>query len=283
VSEGVAGAGRALTVAGGGGPSSDPAGGREVVPAVVAYLSALGDDAWIASERLIELVGRAPLLEEEMAIANVALDLLGQARHFYAAAGRLEGAGRDEDAFAYERDECDFRNCLLVERPNGDFATVWVRELLFATWQRQLYGRLAALDDEILAPIATTGLTEVASHADHARLWLLRLGRGTPESHRRAQAAVDELWPYLAELHEPLPGEEELRRRSPGGRGVPAAATCADAAADEAAAVLFAADLRLPPTDWRPSGGRRGRHSEAFGRLLAERQYLHRLHPGASW
>lgn len=282
MSEGIAGVDRPLTVAGGG-PSVDPADGQDVVSALVAYVCALGDDAWIASERLIELVGRAPLLEEEMAIANVALDLLGQARHFYAAAGRLEGAGRDEDAFAYERDECDFRNCLLVERPNGDFASVWVRGLLFAIWQRQLYGRLVALGDEILAPIATTALPEVASHADHARLWLVRLGRGTPESHRRVQAALDELWPYLAELSEPLPGEEDLRRWPQGGPGVPAAAECAAAVADEVAAVLLAADLRLPSTDWRPSGGRSGRHSEAFGRLLAERQYVHRLHPGASW
>lgn len=260
-----------------------PTGGRGAVSALVAYLSALGDDAWIASERLIELVGQAPLLEEEMAIANVALDLLGQARHFYAAAGRLEGAGRDEDALAYEREEGDFRNCLLVERPNGDFAAVWVRGLLLATWQRQLYGHLAALEDEILAPIATTALSEVASHADHARLWLIRLGRGTPESHSRAQAALDELWPYFAELSEPLPGEEELRRVSGGGQTVPAAAECAAAAAEEVAAVLALADLRLPSTEWRPRGGRVGRHSEAFGRLLAERQYVHRLHPGASW
>ncbi|MEV0646494.1 1,2-phenylacetyl-CoA epoxidase subunit PaaC [Phytomonospora sp. NPDC050363] len=226
----------------------------------------LGDDALIAAQRLAEWTTNAPELEEDIALANIALDLLGQARMLLTYAGELEGAGRDEDALAYLRTDREFRNVQLTELPRGDFADAIVRMLFFAVYQRELYDRLLIGPDARLAEIAGKAAKEVAYHVDHAALWTLRLGDGTPESHRRAQEAVDRLWPYTFELFEgEVPREAWLSTVD----GVLAEATLTRPADEDAR--------------FRPTGGRSGVHTEHLSYLLAEMQVLHRAHPGASW
>lgn len=239
----------------------------------------LGDDALILAQRLGEWSSNAPELEEDIALTNVALDLLGQARFLMTRAGELEGRGRSEDDLAFMRSEREFSNCLLVEQPNGDFACTIARQLLFSTYQLFLYEQLTRSADEGLAGIAAKAVKEVAYHRDHAVKWTTRLGDGTAESHARMQDAVDRLWPYTHELFESdaisdrLAGEgiavDPSGLRPQWGRFV--------------AAVLEEATLTIPEDGWRPSGGRRGQHSEAFGHMLAEMQWLHRSHPGATW
>lgn len=231
------------------------------------YLLGLADDALIAAQRLIEWSGRAHELEEDIALSNIALDLLGQARMLYDHAAAQEGAGRTEDDLAYLRDEREFRNVQLVELPRGDFATTILRLLFFSGYQAELYTELAAGPDTRLAEIAAKAVKEVGYHLDHATQWTLRLGDGTEESHRRAQAAVDEQWPYTFELFGDVP---KLR---------------ADWLS-RVDAVLREATLTRPDDDtvgFRPTGGRDGVHTEHLGYLLAEMQHLHRSHPGASW
>jgi ring-1,2-phenylacetyl-CoA epoxidase subunit PaaC len=227
----------------------------------------LADDALVAAQRLAEWCARGPELEEDVALTNIALDQLGAARLLLSHAGALEGAGRDEDALAYLRGEREFRNCLLVELPNGDFATTIGKLLLLAAYQHPRYERLAAGTDPAdptLAAIAAKAVKETAYHLDHAALWTVRLGDGTEESHRRMQRAVDELWPYTHELFE---GCADLR----------------DDWLSTVEAVLREATLDRPADGWRPSGGRQGLHTEHLGYLLAEMQVLHRAHPGATW
>jgi ring-1,2-phenylacetyl-CoA epoxidase subunit PaaC len=243
------------------------------------YALRLGDDALVLAQRLGEWSARAPELEEEMALANVALDLLGQARALLTHAGELEGAGRDEDALAYLRGEREFLNALLVEQPNGDFAQTIVRQLLFSAYQHELYGALRASSDPLLAGVAGKAVKEVAYHRDHALTWTLRLGDGTDESHARMQRALERLWPYADELFEPDALTDRLA----------AEGVAVDPAALRPAWEAFVLDalaratLTPPQGDWRPSGGRAGRHEEALGFLLAELQHLHRSHPGATW
>ncbi|MFJ3231414.1 1,2-phenylacetyl-CoA epoxidase subunit PaaC [Streptomyces sp. NPDC086787] len=228
---------------------------------------ALGDDALVLSHRLGEWAGHAPVLEEEVALANIALDLLGQARVLLSMAG-------DEDELAYLREERDFRNLQLVERPNGDFAHTIVRQLYFSTYQHLLYAQLATGDGPF-APLAAKAVKEVAYHRDHAEQWTLRLGDGTDLSHERMQRACEELWRYTGEMFQPVEGLD------------------ADWAGMEAAwlesvvAILDRATLTVPEGPrtgaWAAGAGRQGLHTEPFGRMLAEMQHLHRSHPGASW
>jgi ring-1,2-phenylacetyl-CoA epoxidase subunit PaaC len=235
------------------------------------YALALGDDALVLAQRLGEWVARAPELEEDVALANIALDLLGQARTLLAYAGELEGAGRDEDALAYWRDDRDFRNALLVELPTGDFAQTMARQLVFAAYQYELYDRLRAGTDATLAAVAGKAVKEVHYHRDHATQWVLRLGDGTDESRRRMVAGLDTVWPYADELFEPFDGADV----DPASLREPWAAYVG--------AVLAEAGLE-PPADAAPrSGGRRGLHTEHLGYLLAEMQHLHRSHPGVTW
>ncbi|MGA8114499.1 MAG: 1,2-phenylacetyl-CoA epoxidase subunit PaaC [Actinocatenispora sp.] len=243
------------------------------------YVLALGDDALVAAQRLAEWTSRAPELEEDVALANIALDTLGQARLLLTYAGELEGAGRDEDALAYRREERDFRNCLLVEQPNGDFAVTIVKLLCFATYQHELYSALRESADEQLAAIAAKAATETAYHVDHARSWTLRLGDGTPEAHDRMTAALARIWPYTHELFTADWIDPELVSR---GVAVDHASLREPwlSTVDKA---LTEATLAPPDDDWAPGGGRRGEHSEVMGFLLAEMQYLHRAHPGATW
>ncbi|MEI5098855.1 1,2-phenylacetyl-CoA epoxidase subunit PaaC [Streptomyces sp. PmtG] len=232
-----------------------------------AVALALGDDALVLSHRLGEWAGHAPVLEEEVALANIALDLLGQARVLLSLAG-------DEDELAYLREERAFRNVQLVEQPNGDFAHTIARQLYFSVHQYLLYGQLAATDSE-LAPLAAKAAKEVAYHQDHAEQWTLRLGDGTAESHERMQRALDALWRFTGELSQPVEGLDLDWR------------ALREQWTARVTEVIEKATLTVPEGAqsgaWTAGAGREGLHTESFGRMLAEMQHLHRSHPGASW
>ena len=244
------------------------------------YALRLADDALILGHRLSEWIGHAPLLEEELAIGNIALDLIGEARALYAYAGEVEGAGRDEDALAYRRDANGFRNLLLVEQPNGDFAATIVRQFLFSAFVHPFWRALAASHDATLAAIGAKAEKEAAYHLRHAGEWLIRLGDGTTESHRRAQEALDELWTYTGEMFETDGDEHALIAQ---GIAVDRASLRGDWE-ESVANLLVEATLTRPAAgSWAQSGGRSGRHSEHLGHLLAEMQFLQRAYPRAAW
>ena len=243
------------------------------------YTLRLGDDALVLAQRLSEWSARAPDLEEDLALTNIALDLLGQARALLSRAAELEGAGRDEDDLAYLRGEREFRNALIVEQPNGDFARTIARQLLFSSYQLGLYDRLCDSTDDVLAGVAAKAVKEVAYHRDHATEWTLRLGDGTEESHRRMQDAVDWTWPLAAELFEHDALAEQLVREEI----AVDARELRPAWEHYVGGVLAEATLERPDTAYAPSGGRRGEHSEALGHMLAVMQSVHRSHPGATW
>jgi ring-1,2-phenylacetyl-CoA epoxidase subunit PaaC len=243
------------------------------------YALRLADDALVLGHRLSEWCGHAPVLEEDLALGNLALDLIGQARALYAYAGELEGKGRDEDALAYRRDAGAYRNILLVEQPNGDFAVTMLRQLLYAAFAHPYFEALTRSKDATLAAVAAKSVKELAYHVRHAGEWTIRLGDGTEESHRRAQEALDELWPYTGEMFEIDDVEQDLI-----GEGI---------AVDRAGIrprwqrtlvpILAEANLRMPQSAWMQSGGRAGRHSEHLGHILAELQFLQRAYPDARW
>lgn len=244
------------------------------------YALRLGDDALILAQRLSTWTACAPELEEDLALTNIALDLLGQARNLLTIAGQRLGDGQTEDDLAFLRDEREFRNLRVVELPNGDFAHTIVRQLLFSTYQLGLYHQLQHSSDEDLAAVAAKAVKEVAYHRDHAVKWTLRLGDGTEESHRRIEVALAALWPYSHELFE----TDELSQRLVGAGVAVDPETLRSGWLAYIASVLEEATLALPaPGRRRPSGGRGGQHDEGFGFLLAEMQWLHRSHPGATW
>jgi ring-1,2-phenylacetyl-CoA epoxidase subunit PaaC len=253
--------------------------GSLTLPDTAVYALRLGDDALILSHRLAEWSSRAPALEEDIALTNVGLDLLGQARALLTYAGEVEGAGRSEDDLAYLRSENEFTNCQLVEQPNGDFAVTMARQLFFSAYQLELYRGLAGSGDPTLAAVAAKAVKEVTYHVDHAAGWVIRLGDGTDESHRRMQAGVERMWPFTHELFE---SDEMTARLAAAGAGTDPAGL-GPAWTERIAAVLAEATLERPADGWRPSGGRGGVHSEHLGFLLAEMQHLHRSHPGATW
>lgn len=248
----------------------------------VHYLLGLGDDALVYAQRLGEWLTHAPQIEEDMALGNVGLDLIGQARSLLTRAGEVEGADpvRDEDDLAMLRDEREFRNVQLVEQPRGDFAHEMARMLWFSAYQCELYAALLTSADETLAAIAAKALKEVDYHRDHATQWVVRLGDGTPESHDRMQAALVAVHPFVAELGE---DHDAARRAAEQGIGVlPSSLT--EAGNGYVGEVLERATLTMPdPPRWHARGGREGVHSEVMGFLLAEMQHLHRSHPGATW
>jgi ring-1,2-phenylacetyl-CoA epoxidase subunit PaaC len=245
--------------------------------ALFVYTLRLGDDALVLAQRLAEWCAHAPEIEEDIALANIALDLLGQARTLLRYAGEVEGRGRTEDDLAYLRTEREFSNVQLVEQPSGDFAVTIVRQLLFASYQLELYTGLAASGDDTLAGVAEKAAKEVAYHRDHASEWTLRLGDGTVESHERTQAALDRLWPYTHELFE----NDDIVTRLTGIAVDPAGLRAVwEAHVD---AVIGEATLTRPVDGPRPSGGRAGKHTESMGYLLAELQHLHRSYPGVAW
>ncbi len=230
---------------------------------LAALCVTLADDALVSAQRLAEWTTRAPELEEEVALANIGLDLLGQARLLYSRAGQADGTGRDEDAYAYFRDAGDFRNVRLAELPNGDFAFSVVRLLVFAAWRLAHFERLTAHRDPVLAAIAAKGVKELAYHRQYAAEWAVRLGDGTEESHRRTRRAFELVAPYLGELF-----------------------TAYDVR-DEVVAVLRqvteAAGLPMPVYRPLPGSGRTGEHTEHLAPLLAELQGVARAHPEATW
>ena len=243
------------------------------------YLLRLGDDALILGQRLGEWCGHAPALEVDLSLANLALDLIGQATHLLGAAGDAQGQGGDADSLAFHRGELDFRNCVLVEQPNGDFGRTIARQLLFSTWQHMLYERLAGSSDKFLRDIAGKAVKEVAYHRELASEWTVRLGDGTEESARRMRDGLDWCWRFIPELFE----VDDLLGQ------LIASGVAADPRTFEAeyrsalGAVLSDAKLETPP-DQRPIlGGRRGHHSEHLGPLLAQLQYLPRTYPDAKW
>ncbi|TMG95294.1 MAG: phenylacetate-CoA oxygenase subunit PaaC [Betaproteobacteria bacterium] len=250
------------------------------------YVLRLADSDLILAQRLGEWVGHGPVLEEDIALTNVGLDLLGQARLWFAYAGEIEarevgssGAGRSEDEFAYMREGGGFRNLLLAEQPNGNYADTTARQFYFDVWHELLLRNLAVSRDRRIAEIATKALKEVMYHAERSADWVIRLGDGTELSHTRMQSGIDELWMYTGEMF--AADDTDLALAAEG--------VAADVGAllpawrDRVAAVLDLATLTMPSAAWMQRGGKQGVHSEHLGHLLAEMQSLQRAHPGAQW
>lgn len=246
---------------------------------VTEYLLRLADDRLVLGHRLSEWCGHAPILEEDIALANIALDLVGEANLLLTLAAREENAGRDADALAFLRDSLDYRNCLLVELPKGDFAVTIARQFLFSVF--------ALLQSEALQGSANTDLAGIAAkmhkesryHVRHSGDWVLKLGDGTDESHRRLQNAVDDMWRYTGELFLSDDLEQRLARE----RIAVDASTLETAWKSQVLDVFKRAGIRTPDVSWMQRGGREGRHTEHLGHMLAEMQVLQREHPGASW
>ena len=243
------------------------------------YLLRLGDNCLILSQRLSEWCGHGPVLEEDIALTNVALDLLGHARFWLSYAGEVEGAGRDEDTLAFLRDAGEFRNALLVEQPNGDYAMTMARQFYFDTWHRELLRELRASSDARLAGIAEKALKEVTYHLERSTDWVIRLGDGTDESHRRMQNAVDDLWAYTGELFEMDDVDTQMVEA-----GIGVDLRLLHPRWTEHVQKTFAeATLQLPDSKWMQRAGKRGVHTEKLGYLLAEMQFLQRAYAGAQW
>jgi ring-1,2-phenylacetyl-CoA epoxidase subunit PaaC len=245
----------------------------------VSYALCIGDTSLILAQRLGEWVGHAPALEEDLALANVGLDLLGQARYLLTYAAEQEGRGRSEDDLAFLRDPQDFLNLSLVEQPNGDFGQTIVRQFLIDAWQLELFERLQYSSDPKLAELAAKALKETRYHFRFSSGWLVRLGDGTEESHRRVQTALDALWRFTHEMFVASPAEQDAVMR-----GIaPDPASLAAAWSSRVAEVLKEATLQKPadvPFAWH---GKRGQHGEHLSRLLAEMQVMQRTYPGAQW
>jgi ring-1,2-phenylacetyl-CoA epoxidase subunit PaaC len=244
-----------------------------------AWLARLGDATLVLGHRMSEWLSRAPTLEEDIAMANLSLDLIGQTRALYTRACELDGGGRAETDLAYRRAEPDYCNPLLVEQPNGNFADTIVRHLLFSAYAVPLYEGLAGSIDAETAGIAARSSHEIAYHLRHAGEWIIRLGDGTAESHQKAQTALDDLWPYVPELFE---ADDLDRDVAASGFGVDPSALREDfdAAIDD---VLARATLRKPAEGRGQRGGKSGRHSEHLGHILATMQFLQRAYPEARW
>jgi ring-1,2-phenylacetyl-CoA epoxidase subunit PaaC len=246
---------------------------------LVLYALRRADDALILGHRLSEWCGHAPMLEEDMALANMGLDLLGQARELYCYAAKVEGKGNDEDKFAYLRDIRQYRNLLLLEQPNGDFARTMVRQFFYSAFADLYWRAMMKSNDETLAAIAAKSEKESAYHVRHSSEWIIRLGDGTDESQRRAQGAIDDLWAYTGEM---FWNDDSDRSLIEAGIAVDPASlrsqwfkTVSD--------VVTEATLTLPKSDWMQQGGRSGRHSEHLGHLLSELQSMQRTFPRATW
>ncbi|MFZ5510320.1 MAG: 1,2-phenylacetyl-CoA epoxidase subunit PaaC [Pseudomonadota bacterium] len=243
------------------------------------YLLRLGDNALILGQRISEWIGHGPALEEEMANANLALDLIGQARLWLTYAGEVEGRGRDEDQLAFLRQQHEFRNVLLVERPNGDYAHTVVRQFFFDAWHWLLLAELKKSADARVAEIAEKALKEATYHLERSGDWVVRLGDGTEESHGRMLRAVDELWTYTGELFEADPVDLTLCQA-----GIAPDPSCLREPWQQHVERVFGeATLPVPGESWMQRGGKQGRHTEALSYLLAEMQFLQRAYPGARW
>ncbi|NCT94672.1 MAG: phenylacetate-CoA oxygenase subunit PaaC [Chitinophagaceae bacterium] len=238
------------------------------------FLLHLADNALIMGHRNSEWCGHGPVLEQDIAISNIALDCIGQARNFYQYAARLMGEGHTEDSLAYLRDERAFRNCLICELPNGDWAQTVLRLYFFSTYQYFLFQQLQHNSDAELAGIAAKSLKEVTYHLRWSSEWVIRLGDGTEESRQRILQALDALWPYTGELYTPVAYESV---------GEADMASIQTAWLDHVKAVLEEATLSMPDMGWMQQGGKTGIHTEHLGYILAEMQFLQRAYPGAEW
>lgn len=243
------------------------------------YLLRLADDHLILSQRLGEWTGSAPTLEEDLALTNIALDLIGQARSLYSYAGAVEGQGRDEDQLAFTRPERDYLNALIVEQPNGDFAHTIVRQFFIAAFMVPFWREMEKSADEQLAAIAAKASKEVAYHLRHTSEWVVRLGDGTEESHQRMEEALEDLIMYTGEL---FGNDATTEAAIAGGYGVDTAAL-KDEWRQMVLQVLGEATLELPEAGYMQKGGRDGVHTEHLGHILSELQYMQRAYPGLTW
>jgi ring-1,2-phenylacetyl-CoA epoxidase subunit PaaC len=248
-------------------------------PAHLDYVLSIADTSLILGQRLSEWCGHGPVIEEDIAVTNIALDLIGQARLLLTHAGALEGRGRDEDQLAFLRDEAAYRNLTIVELRNGDFGRTILRNLLVAAWQRELWHALATSSDAALAAIAAKSAKETRYHVQHAADWVVRLGDGTDDSHRRMQAALDLLWPYTAEFFSVTPTDAYAAEHAIG----PGWSSLEPAWLAALTPVLEVASLVVPERTPFLSLGKTGVHSEHLGHLLTEMQYLQRTYPGGTW
>ncbi|WP_316167961.1 MULTISPECIES: 1,2-phenylacetyl-CoA epoxidase subunit PaaC [unclassified Bradyrhizobium] len=246
---------------------------------LVLYTLRRADDALILGHRLSEWCGHAPMLEEDMALSNMALDLIGQARELYGYAAKVEARDNDEDALAYLRDVRQYRNLLLVERPNGDFAYTMVRQWFYSAFADRYWQAMMRSNDATLAAIAAKSEKESAYHLRHASEWIIRLGDGTDQSHARAQAAIDDLWAYTGEM---FSIDDSERGLIDAGVAIDPTTLLPDWLA-AVSQIAREATLVLPENDWMQQGVRDGRHSEHLGHLLSELQYMQRSFPGATW
>ncbi len=248
--------------------------------ALVHYAAQIGDNGLIIGHRMSEWCFRAPSIEMEMALMNSALDLIGQARELYSYAARVEDKGKTEDDFAYLRDEQDFRNALLTEMPNGHWGDTIVRLFFMSAYNKLFFTALAGSTDAELAAIGAKSLKEVTYHLRFSGEWLIRLGDGTEESHRRVQQSIDDLWAYTGELFTMTEAEKLLLED---GVSVDVAALKADW--DQIITQVFGqATLTVPASDWFQTGGKsQGRHTEHFGYIIADMQYMQRRYPGCTW
>ncbi len=247
--------------------------------ALIAYTLRLADNVLILSQRMVEVVAAEPELEVELANANFALDFIGQARMFYSYASELEGLGRNEDDFAFMRDEHEFRNLLLLEQPNGHFGDALVRQYLFEAFYLHLLDALTHCSDEGLAEIAARAVKEVTYHCRHSSQWLVRLGDGTELSHERVQASLSDAWRYTGEMFAADDIDALMRNHYDG----PDLGEVHALWRQDLEKTVAEATLQLPAGQWMASGGKQGQHSEHLGFLLAEMQYLQRSFPGATW
>lgn len=247
--------------------------------ALVEYLLRLGDDSLILGHRLSEWCGHGPILEEDIAMTNISLDLIGQATSLLEYAGKVEGNGRSADDLAFLRFDKDYRNCLLVEQPNDDFGVTMLRQFFFDAYRKPLFEQLTKSSDEQLAAIAEKSLKETKYHLKHSSEWVIRLGDGTEESHQKMQNALDKLWRYTDELFYADEVDNELIINGV----IFSVENVRESWSNTVKDVLSEATLNVPTNNWKFEGGRKGFHSEHLGYILAELQYMQRAYPGMEW
>lgn len=251
----------------------------EVKEALIKYCLRLGDDSLILGNRLSELCSNGPFLEEDIAMTNIALDLIGQTRIIYSYAAELEGKGNTEDDYAYKRPEEDFQSALLTEQPNGHFGNTMARQMVYSVFYYHLFKELSKSPDEKLAAYAAKSLKETTYHMRHACEWVVRLGDGTEESKWKMQDAMNDIWSYRHELFE----KDEVDNKLVDVGIIPDTANFLEDFDTSISEVLNRATLDSPEEGWKATGGRKGQHSEYLGRMLAEFQYLPRAYPDAKW
>lgn len=243
------------------------------------YILRLGDDSLILGQRLAEWCGHGPVLEEDIAMTNISLDLIGQATVLLSYAGELEGKGRDADKLAFLRFDREYKNLLLVEQPNGDFGMTMMRQFLFDAFRKPFYESLQNSSDSHLAAIAEKSLKETKYHLKHSSEWVIRLGDGTDESHDRIQESLDTLWRYSDELFYTDQVDQEMVEK-----GIAPNMSLIKAEWDETVKAVFSeANLTIPTNNWKFDGGRKGMHSEHLGFILADMQYMQRAYPNMEW